>query len=577
MYLYDSLHMASNAMNAAQVGIQVAGQNLANSSSTGYVRENLVLETSTPRKLGNGVVIGNGVSIVGVEQVIDNFLEERLRTATSDAMSSAMQSKYYTELEALLNETTNYDLSSALESFFNSIDAITNHPEDVTYRENAVAEGKKLAETINRLSESVTTMQQDINTTVKKSAEEINRLLQEIDSLNKQISTIEGSTGQDALGLRDQRLNALTSLSSYVNIKTSENPDNSMVTVYCGSDMLIGEGGWSQVTVGQKWNEGSDIAQTILCVGDTNSPLDVRSGAIYGLYEAHETILGGYAKELNGFANDLIREFNSLYTSGQGMTGYTSLTSIAQLQDPSAPLIAGDLDFAIQNGGFVIQRYDTGTDTTTDYYIEIKAGTLAESDPFSLKPTPESTGTSLEDIATAINQIEGLSAKIDAYGRLEIKSTDANVEFAFGEDTSGVLSALGLNTFFTGSSASDIGVNAMLAKDPGKFAASQNGVGYDVDNAVGLSALGTESNGNLSLIDAYNGIISNISISGNMVHSMASSDANYQQSLQTQRDSISGVNIDEETILMMTYQRMFQANSRYVTMVNEMLETLINL
>jgi flagellar hook-associated protein 1 FlgK len=49
----------------------------------------------------------------------------------------------------------------------------------------------------------------------------------------------------------------------------------------------------------------------------------------------------------------------------------------------------------------------------------------------------------------------------------------------------------------------------------------------------------------------------------------------YHASLQAQRDSISGVNIDEETMIMLTYQRMFQANSRLVTVIDEMMTILL--
>ncbi len=73
MLLFDSLHNASHAMGANQLGMQVVGQNLSNAENPGYIREQLVLQTGTSRRLGNGVVTGTGVSISGVRQVIDNF------------------------------------------------------------------------------------------------------------------------------------------------------------------------------------------------------------------------------------------------------------------------------------------------------------------------------------------------------------------------------------------------------------------------------------------------------------------------------------------------------------------------
>ncbi|MCL2743241.1 MAG: flagellar hook-associated protein FlgK [Planctomycetaceae bacterium] len=578
MYLYDSLHLASNSLNAASLGMQVAGQNLANAHVPGYVRETLHLQTQTSRKLGSGIVVGNGVSVAGVEQVIDKFLEERLRTSTSDAMSSATQEQYYTYLEALLNETTAGDLSSSIKDFFNSIDNINNQPENVTYREMAAEQGKKLTEDINRLALAVMDMQVDVNKTMRSAADEINKLLTTINTLNKQITAVE-SNGQQALGLRDQRLVALSELSQYINIKTNENPDNGQITIYCGSDILLSDGVQNNVVVGTKTGTGN-IPQAILCIRDVKSPLDVRSGSVFGLYEAHETILGGYLKNLDDFTSRLITKFNQVYSSGQGLSGYSHILSPVQINNPDEPLNPADLEQKIQNGSFIVQHYDTRTGITTQTEIPIRVAEQVASNPFSLKPAPEPVGTSLDDVAAAINAIENLSARVNLHGQLEITSQQPNIQFAFADDSSGFLSAFGLNTFFTGTSAATVGVNQIVLNDGSKFAASSNGVGNDNDNSVTLAAIGIEPdamfNGK-SAADFYNGVVGSVMLSGNTVKSIAASDTLYQQSLQTQRDSISGVNIDEETIMMMMYQRTYQANSRFIAMINTMLETLISL
>lgn len=578
MLLFDSLHMASTSMNASQLGIQVAGQNLSNSQTAGYVREQLVLESGGSRNFG-GVTIGTGVEAVGVRQVIDRFLEERLRTSTSDAVSSATQQKYYTELEALLNETTDNDLSTALSDFFNSIDNILDHPEDVNYREMTVTQGEKLAGDINRLSTSLTEMQLAINQAITQSADEINRLLKEIEELNTSISLIETGTAKEALGLRDQRYDDLMELSKLINIKTVENADTGKVSIYCGSDLLLSDGRRNEVYVGMRKENEESVSQSILCIRDTKTPLDVRSGGVYGLYEAHTTILGDYAKQLDDFSVTLIEEFNKLYASGQGLTGYTQLTSSAQVNNPDEPLAEAQLDHSIRSGVFSVQVFKDGV-LIKDQEILVTVNEPAQSDPFSLKPTPEGEGTSLEDIAAAINEIEGLIASVDSHGRLEIKTDNPNIEFSFAGDSSGVLSALGVNTFFTGNSAATIGVHQTVQDDPGKFAASLGGVGHDTDNGVLLAEMSVAKNdalGGKTITGYYDSIVSQTMLAAGTTKSVAASDALYRQSLQTQRDSVSGVNIDEETILMMTYQRMYQANSKYISMINEILETLINL
>ncbi|MDR2757224.1 MAG: flagellar hook-associated protein FlgK [Planctomycetaceae bacterium] len=574
MLLFDSLHHASTAMSASQLGLQVAGQNLTNADTPGYVRETILLETGTSRKLGNGTVIGTGVQVSGVVQVIDQFLEERLRTATSDTAASATQEKFYTELEALLNETTDTDLSSSLSEFFNSIDNILNHPENVSYRQMTTEQGVQLANEINRIAGTVVETQRNINTSINNAANEINRLVKKVDELNRNISLLETKEGHEALGLRDERLNALSSLSNLINIKTTENSQTGSVSIYCGSDILLMDGVRNEVFVGARKESSDDMVMAELCIRDTMTPLDVRSGTVYGLYQAHSEILGSYSEKLNYFTENLIREFNAVYSSGQGLSGYSSVTALATVDKPEQPLSLSNLDFPIENGVFTILV------NNKPYEIRIEVNESPIVDPFSLKPVPEIRGTSLNDIALAIDGITDISAAVNLRGQLEIKADNSDVEISFANDTSGVLAALGINTFFTGTNAATIGINQTVMNDPSKFAASNNGVGQNSDNGVQLAAMAVASNsalGGASILEYYDEIVSETMLAGGAMKSVATSNTLYQQSLQTQRDSISGVNIDEETILMMTYQRMFQANSRLVAVINEMLETLVNL
>jgi flagellar hook-associated protein 1 FlgK len=584
MFLFDTLHMANTAMGSSQLGMQVVGQNLTNTQTPGYVRESLNLQTNVGKKTGNGILVGGGVYVTGITQVIDKFLEERLRNSISDSTASATQEKYYSELEALLNELTEYDLSTSIETFFNSIDNIQNHPENVTYRQMATEQGLKLAQDINRLATEITNIQLNVNSSISNAADDINKLLTEINGLNKGIALYEagGTSGSsDAIGLRDQRLNALTKLSEYINIKTVENPSNGSVAIYCGSDILLMDGVQSELFVRKQFDEASNSFCAEICVKNTMTPLDVRSGNVAGLYQANKEILGNFSNELDKFAVGLINEFNKIYSSGQGLTGYTNLTSLTAFDQPNQAISSyPNLNPPISNGGFYFQLYDPKTAITTEHYIPIEVDQAQQVDPFSLKKSPAVIGTSINDIANAINSIDGVNASVNSFGELEISSEHSGLEFAFAGDTSGVLSAIGVNTFFTGNSAKSIGINETVINDPSKFAASQNGVGHDVNNGVQLSAMivkPIEGLGGRSIVDLYDGIVSEVMLSASTMKSIAATNSLYQASIQAQRDSVSGVNIDEETILMMTYQRTYQANSRLIATINEMLQTLIEL
>ena len=97
------------------------------------------------------------------------------------------------------------------------------------------------------------------------------------------------------------------------------------------------------------------------------------------------------------------------------------------------------------------------------------------------------TDSTLQDVATQLNQVSGVSATINSQGQLTIQSTGPDQQIAFGQDTSGFLAAIGINTFFSGTSALNLGVSQSVVSDPSKFAASQGGVGADTDNALQLA------------------------------------------------------------------------------------------
>src|SRR5207249_3945504 len=115
------------------VGLQVVGQNIANSNTPGYIREDVVLAPTTTQRLGN-LLLGTGVQVKAVVQKIDEFLEERLRGSDSDLASAQTQKDAYTQLESLLGELGDSDLSTSLDKFFSSISEVLNQPESVSVR-----------------------------------------------------------------------------------------------------------------------------------------------------------------------------------------------------------------------------------------------------------------------------------------------------------------------------------------------------------------------------------------------------------------------------------------------------------
>jgi flagellar hook-associated protein 1 FlgK len=142
------------------------------------------------------------------------------------------------------------------------------------------------------------------------------------------------------------------------------------------------------------------------------------------------------------------------------------------------------------------------------------------------------------------------------------------------------MASLGINTFFTGKGALGIAVNPTVVNDPSTFAASSGGVGNDTLVAQQLAQfeqlpLASQNGGTIS--NLYDQMASSVTQGSSVAKSMSDSAALFASSLQGQQQAISGVNIDEETVNMLQYQRSFQASAKVISTLNDLMNLLVQL
>jgi flagellar hook-associated protein 1 FlgK len=237
------------------------------------------------------------------------------------------------------------------------------------------------------------------------------------------------------------------------------------------------------------------------------------------------------------------------------------------VDDVNAPLAATGLANPPTNGTFQVLVYNKQTGLTQTTNVQIQENGL-------------DTDTSLANLATQLNSINGLSATTTPEGKLVIKTTSADQQVAFAGDTTGALAALGINTFFTGKGATGIAVNPTVANDPSTFAASQGGVGNDTQVAQQLAQfeqLPLASRNGATIANVYDQMASSVTQGSSVAKSLSDSATLFASSLQGQQQSISGVNIDEETVNMLQYQRGFQASAKVISTINDLLNLLVQL
>ena len=565
MSLFGSIQMAGNTLQAMQLGLHVVGNNIANSNTPGYIRERTIYTTAPVQRKGN-LSIGLGVQIAGIVQSVDRFMVDRLRNAGSDRASADVQDGVYRDLQSILGELSDTDISTQTANFFNSINQILDYPDDIAMRNLAVQSGKTLATSVNAMHRRVATVYTDLSKQVDNLTREINTLSNQVAKLNLQIVTLEGgnATGSEAGGLRSQRDAALQRPAEIADVKISEGHTGA-ANVSLAGEFLVFEGTRRQVETQFGAENGLQTAK--IRFSDNNSSLRVGGGELHGYYEARDSIVGKFLDRLDEFAGSLAAEFNKIYSQGQGLSGFKSITSVNRVSDPGATLDEAGLAVTPTTGDFDLLVRNSVSGLTETHAVHVDLNGIDGDD-------------TLASIAEKLSAINGVTAFVTSDNRLSIQAASADNQIAFSGDTSGVLAALGINTFFTGSKASDLAVNEILVADGSKFAASDAGIGAGTENAVKLVALHDQSldslNGN-TVTGVYDQLINDTTQGATVAKAVAEGFRVFEGTLQAAVQETSGVNLDEEAIDMIMLQRTYQASAKYIATISELLDVLVAL
>jgi flagellar hook-associated protein 1 FlgK len=558
-----SLQIGRSALLTQQSVMQVIGNNIANAGDPNYTRQTAVLKPVQGVRLPDGSDPGSGVQFAGVDRHIDQALEERLRMAMSDMQYDDQASQVLTRIESLYNEMTDSDLSSALSEFFNAWSELQAQPHDMSTRAVVVQTAESLTDQIRTLRDDVITTYNDLGRQLSEIVDQVNYLSSEVARLNVQI-TNSSAGGKSPSALLDQRDTALKELSKLVDIHVSQQPAGD-VTVHLGTEPLVQYNTARKLTVAQSSN--GELLVPKVAFEDTGREVNLSSGTAGAITWLIDDFVTGNLQQLDTLGSALIFEVNKIHSSGQGLIGYSSITSEHAVSDATAALNMAGLPNVPQNGTFIITVRDSNTGQDTVHQINVDLNGLGND-------------TSLTDLASQINAISTLSASVLPNGQLTIQTNSGNNTFTFSEDSSHVLAALGINGFFTGTSSGNIVVNADIAANPQLVAASQNNLAGDGSNAQQIAQLrlaAVDSLGGLSVPDYYRSLVSDLGTTSGSARQNLQIHSAMADTLQAQRESVSGVSLDEEVIAMMTSQQAFQGAARFVTVINELMQEVLKL
>lgn len=541
-----------SALQASQRALDVSGNNIANANTPGYHRQVVQLSSATPLRLDK-LSIGRGVDVTGIQRIVnDNIEESQVRQAAATGASESHLT-VATQLESRLsNEKASP--GARLETLFNRMEQLSSQLNSSSARKLVVASADQLAREFNSVATDLLRQRDDVDQSINAVVAEINPLTKSIARLNAEIAR-QSTQGISPNDLLDQRSQAIQQLSQRIGVEVL-NGNQGQVSVLSGGVPLVISGRALSLEVVRDETDHVGIRPQ-----GTEAALSISGGQLGGYLAARNETVPRYLSRLDELARAVARAFNSVQTTGVGVAGaFTNLTSQQPVRDVNQKLNSTGLPSPPIAGSLTVAVTDTATGLRTLTTINI--------DP---------TQQSLSDVANALGAIPNLQVFVNPQGGALSVMSASGFTFDFrgdGEtpsDTAGVLSAIGLNAFFTGGDAATLKVSDDLLSNADHLATSRNGQPGDSSNLQRLVAL-RDAPLMPNQTTLSNDFIQTVADIGSDVQSLTEQHETNQllfDRLEQQRQSLSGVDPNEEMVNLLKYQKMFQIASKYINILND--------
>lgn len=559
----NAFSIGTSAIAAGQRGLDIVGQNLANAATPGYHRQAVDLVNRV-----NGDVSGIGVDVASITRYTANPARVAILAGNSDQAAFDARLDVRQQIEATFGAGDG-GIGDQLNSFFDQVEQLTARPDDTSARRPLIAAASDLARQLNISAGSIDQLRSEVGAQIPGQVNQLNEYAKRIADYNVRISNRE-QAGEQANDLRDQRDQVVNELSKLVNVQVVDQPYGVVNVIADGAPIAVGE-------FPNTFQVAPDpTGKLVVTQAGSTQPLTFKSGSLGAQLQEYNTDIPATRARLDDLAGALISRVNAVQATGIGLGGpITSTTGTVSAASSTAPLNAAALPFPVQAGQLTVSVTDTATGNRTNTTINI--------DP---------TTDSLQSLVTAFNGVPGLQAS------LNVPSLTLNLQaqpgFAFdfagrdtnppgggaaaNPDTAGLLPALGLNGLFAGTNATSIAVRPELVSDPNLLAASKTGQPGDATNLEKLAAIRDQPViAGRTLTGEFADQAATIGADVEVYRDRSTAQSAVMQTLNGQEQSVTGVDSNEELVHLLDFQRMIQGASKYLSVVNDSLNEIINI
>ncbi|MBX9816456.1 MAG: flagellar hook-associated protein FlgK, partial [Burkholderiaceae bacterium] len=229
------LNIGTRALQANQVALQTAGNNIANVNTPGYSRQTVTLQTVEGQFTGGGY-IGKGVDVQTIQRNFSAFLTRQSTLAGSVQASDVTRSNKLSQLEGIFPGGTS-GLGASISEMLNAFSDVASAPTDLTARTVALTRVDETASRMRAASQALDDLQQGVDQELRQKVSAINSLARGIAEVNDQIARTQG-TGQPPNDLLDRRDQLVRELNQYVQT-TSIPADDGTVGIFLASSQAL--------------------------------------------------------------------------------------------------------------------------------------------------------------------------------------------------------------------------------------------------------------------------------------------------------------------------------------------------
>lgn len=576
--LLASFNAGVSGLHSAQTSLNTTSHNLANAQTTGYTRQQTVVTDSFYQKeygtYGNLVPVGTGTVIAKTRQIRNTFLDEQYRVQLGRQSFYTENLMVSRELEDMLGELFAEQFSTSISDLWTALQSLSESPGDIVARDQLVSVATQFIQRSQVLQSELNTYQTSLNEEVQNQVDSINEIVGEIRKLNLEIRKYE-VTGQPANDYRDKRNDYLDQLASIINFETNEEKDGTITIFAEGGYLLDTENQYLLETkyiskeaklLKPVWKIGGDFFLRKSLEYSSENKTDI--GSLRGIMVARGNYAANFTDvpqkpEKEDFATDAayntaMAQYNEdlkVYNQGIGAS------VIMQIQAQIDTLVHSIVT-SVNNALSPLKEVKLDDGNTIRILDEEKA--LIGDDENETMGAELFTRRGTERFTQETVTINGVSQQVYRY----------NEEDPSDEYTLYTIQQLIVNPDVQRDPSA---LPTKNSKESGKYGGFAHEEWLEMADTIHetVGVLNPNSSTTYNVFGYYTQMVSELSTTGNIWYGIVSNQEITVTTAFNERQNVMGVSTDEELSNLIKFQQCYNASSRYITTVAQMLEYLI--